>query len=1018
VIRRSLIQSVTTLCSLAGLLLATSAGAVDCDAIYTGGVQNNSGSGEIVIENNASINGGGTELSTNNLSGGSGACDGSNCTASGSTAESSSVTIQTGDASDGDIDVGNNKSETVGDSGDNEFKEVKTGNSNSSLTFSSNESVYYFQKSWDVKGTITMAPGDYWIEESLVLNNNTNVVVSPAGTVRIYVKKSVDIKSGVDLNNPGDAGQLLLYAKESITVYNGATVNGYIYSEKDVVIENNASISGGVSASEKIDIKNNATINYVDPNSAGGDYGAFCDIAVAGVDHFEVDVGSNASVCSPQDITLRVCANSDCSSLVTDYVGTVNLTTSTNHGDWAIDTGSGSLSPDPDSNDDGAASYTFVVADGGDVVLDLTNTHAETLTVSADDTSLSMTATSTNLTFSENAFVISSIDSLGDDVVAGRNHSFRAQMWQKDPSTGNCSVATNYNVTDVKAWITRDGNDPGGAAPSAVSASETQSLPSAEPGSTNLTLPFVSGVADVSLSTSDVGKYSLSFKDDGLTFSDQSIVGTSNTLAVRPFGFDVQVTGNPAATDESGAAFTPAGSNFTVTVRAVAWASGDDSDNDGIPDNHDDTSPSGSAPGNNASLSTNATLPSFGQEGVAEEVALSAYLSQPSGGTNPGLSGTTVLNSFSAGSDSTTQVKYTEVGIIEIAATINDGDYLGTGASATAKMIGRSGYVGRFVPARFEISNGNVTDAHSGGANDFTYLAQAFTATFDLEAQNGAGARTTNYTGVFAKMVVADITFGLLDLTSPASLTTRISNSKSLSWSSGTAAIAASLTVSRDADGDMDVDSNDLTGQLSNLQVGAFATDSDGVLTTNLDLDVDLDSTDDHVLIGATNQRFGRLFTASAWGPESAGLAVPLRVEYWNGSTWIASPEDETQILRTDFTFTDASSNSADISVDPITAPVGSNPAVSYTNDPAGNTTIDFGDGAGNGSGDAGMFVGAPGATGLFTMDVDLSSYPWLRFDWNQDGDYTNDNNTPSATINFETYRGHDRVIYWREVLQ
>lgn len=991
--------------------------AASCDAVFPDALQSHDSGGEIKLEKDVIITGSDGTLEADTVSGdGASTACGGTCSASGSSSEAVSVSVLTSSGSDGDIDVSEGDSETVGDSGDNDFKDVKV-EKEAALTFSSAQSTYYTDK-WDVKeeSTITLAPGDYWINGEFKLEKETSLVISPSGTVRLFVDDKVEIKKEAEINKGGSASNLLIYAESEIKLEKEVEFNGYLYSKDKVTIEKEVVLSGGIAGTE-IDVKKEAQISYIAP-STGGDYGVFCDVSVSGIDHFELDVGGNASVCSPQDITLRVCANSDCSSLVTDYAGTVNLTTSTNHGDWAIDTGNGSLSPDPDSNDDGAASYTFVVADGGDVVLDLTDTHAETLTVSADDSSLSITATSTNLTFSENTFVISSIDTLGDDVVAGRNHSFRAQMWQKDPSTGNCSVATNYNVTDVKAWITRDGDDPGGAAPSAVSSSETQSLPSAEPGSTNLTLPFVAGVADFSLSTSDVGKYSLSFKDDGLSFSDQSIVGTSNNLVARPFGFDVQVTGNPAATDESGAAFTSSGNNFTVTVRAVAWASGDDGNSDGIPDNHDDTSPSNSAPGNNTNLSNNATLLSFGQEGAAEAVALSAYLSQPSGGSDPGLSGTTVLNSFSAGSDSSTQVNYTDVGIIEIAATISDGDYLGAGVSTTANIMGRSGYVGRFVPAQFELSNGTVSEAHAGGANDFTYLGQSFSATFDLEAQNAAGGRVANYTGVFAKMSVDDITFGLLDLTAPATLSTRLSNAKSLNWSNGTAAIAASLTVSRDADGDTDVDSDDLAGQLSNLQVGAVATDFDGILTQNLDLDADLDSTDDHVLIGTTTQRFGRLFTASAWGPESAGLAVPLRVEYWNGSTWIASPEDETQILRTDFTFTDSSSNSADISVDPITAPVGSNPAVSYTNDPTGNSSIDFGDGVGGGSGDAGMFVGSPGATGYFTMDVNLSSYSWLRFDWNQDGDYTNDNSTPTATINFETYRGHDRVIYWREVLQ
>lgn len=60
-----------------------------------------------------------------------------------------------------------------------------------------------------------------------------------------------------------------------------------------------------------------------------------------------------------------------------------------------------------------------------------------------------------------------------------------------------------------------------------------------------------------------------------------------------------------------------------------------------------------------------------------------------------------------------------------------------------------------------------------------------------------------------------------------------------------------------------------------------------------------------------------------------------------------------------------------------------------------------------------------PGAgnTGNFKVDIDLTNYPWLLFDWNLDGDYSNDTALPSAQFSFGSYRGHDRIIYWREVL-
>ncbi|EIK44630.1 MSHA biogenesis protein MshQ [Cellvibrio sp. BR] len=70
-------------------------------------------------------------------------------------------------------------------------------------------------------------------------------------------------------------------------------------------------------------------------------------------------------------------------------------------------------------------------------------------------------------------------------------------------------------------------------------------------------------------------------------------------------------------------------------------------------------------------------------------------------------------------------------------------------------------------------------------------------------------------------------------------------------------------------------------------------------------------------------------------------------------------------------------------------------------------------------SGNANHFFSAPGVgvTGSFDVKVDLTSYPWLRFDWNQDGDYS-DTTIPDAEFGFGSYRGHDRIIYWRERFQ
>jgi MSHA biogenesis protein MshQ len=43
---------------------------------------------------------------------------------------------------------------------------------------------------------------------------------------------------------------------------------------------------------------------------------------------------------------------------------------------------------------------------------------------------------------------------------------------------------------------------------------------------------------------------------------------------------------------------------------------------------------------------------------------------------------------------------------------------------------------------------------------------------------------------------------------------------------------------------------------------------------------------------------------------------------------------------------------------------------------------------------------------------VSYNSPAWLEYDWSGGGD-----EDPKGTASFGHFRGHDRVIYWREIL-
>ena len=737
-----------------------------------------------------------------------------------------------------------------------------------------------------------------------------------------------------------------------------------------------------------------------------------CTVTGNTLSNFLIDVGGGtASTCIPSEVTIT--ARDASNATLTGYTGTVNLTTSTNNGDWSTTAdpldAQGTLTPG--AADSGAATYAFEAggADAGSITLELENQRAESLTITVEDPSESISATSATLTFSENAFVITSIDSLGSDVVAGRNHDFRVEMYQRDPSTGDCAVATNYNVADVKAWINRDGSDPSGSSPSATNnaGTDTETLPDSEPATADLNLAFASGVADFTLGTSDVGRYSLSFLDDGNSFSDQDIGGTSSTYTVRPFGFDVQALANPGATDGNGAIYVTAGTPFTIAVRAVAWSSAADNDDDGEPDNHDDTDPTNNA--DLTSLVNNPTLVSFGQEG--ETLTLLSSLYAPAAGTDPGIEtvtpGGNVFTSFINGASAiANEVYYAEVGVIGLVVSITDGDYLNTGTTNTARAISSSDPVGRFYPANLRVTGGVV----SAGCG-FTYMDEPFDVSYSVTAVNTAGTTTTNYVGDFIKLDAGagTVNLGAIDNTAPTQLTSRLTNfGSAFSWNNGVAAVTTTMDIERDTSPD---------GPYNDVDIGVVVTDTDSVTvsasgTGGLDLDVDDDSTNDRVDLGNTSTFFGRLVLSSAFGPETTSMPVNFLTEIWNGSSWETNTSDDcTAIEQSDITYNAGTGSAFTIDTGRTVTIGGGTTTGTYADD--SGTTINFS------SGDAGHAFTAPGAgnTGRFNVDVDITAYPWLIFDWDDDGDFTDDTSLPRAYYSFGSYRGHDRIIYWREVL-
>jgi len=709
-----------------------------------------------------------------------------------------------------------------------------------------------------------------------------------------------------------------------------------------------------------------------------------------GLDHFDIGTGgATASVCTAQDILIE--AKDSSGQLLSDYQGLVDISTSSGHGTWSMPNANNRFSPGP--ADSGRASYQFHSDDNGQLRLRLSNEHAESLSIQVRENSGSISSNSSTIRFSENAFIVEYDDPLNDDVIAYRNHDLQITMMKRD-SSGNCGAAQGYNRSGVYVRNIDMVDDPGGLSPQLALGGSTEALGSSF---SEMPISFSQGQARVQLLTRDVGHFRIDIEDRSNSFSDSTINGSSPEISVRPFAFAISVPGSSNSLQANAPAFKSAGENFSAIVSAVGWQPSDDTNNDGIADGHNDSNSQ-----NNADLSNNPVLAAFGNESPSLNVQLSARSVAPLAVSHQELSGTTNLNGFSNGR-ANADLNYSNAGIMEIDLGLGAASYLGGSTQAAAKILGRSGPVGRFTADHFIVQNANMEAFCS--ASNLTHLSQPFPVSADITARGRDGRVLDAYSGQFAKLSDSE---GLREFDakplSSSVLTGRVELvSELLNFAQGQASLNASLRLNK---------TDQKESPLRDVQLGMRLVDSDGIRFTSssLDLDMNGDGDADSKLLGSSDFYYSRLFSESRHGPETETLELPLEIQSWAGHSFIRNRDDScSQINRADIRF--ANTGPLDIQSN-LTAPIAaSSTTASFTDMDA--QAINFV------SGTAGMQFSAPGYAnrGEVEVLVDYSATPWLSYDWNQN-DTDDERQLPLVMAKFGAIRGHDLIVYWREVAQ
>ncbi len=759
---------------------------------------------------------------------------------------------------------------------------------------------------------------------------------------------------------------------------------------------------------------------------------------------------------SPSSPIVTISALDTNGNIITTYDKTVNLSAllpngSNSSATWRKVGGASNITQ-----------YTFTAGDNGVAQFYLTDANPESISITIGENGGTISSSfGTPVVYSGASFNITNIDALGGGlgggVVAGRNHLMRITR------TNGCSVNTAYTGTkNLDGWYTPATPDhPTGAsapqicAPNAsgtclpsTGACQTLSIapPTIDSGSNFMPpLDFVNGVASFCVATSDVGKFSVSLRDDTAT----PVTGSSNTLTARPFAVvvrDVKGTNdNPADASSGGGMIGNAGANFQATVAGYLWNSTGDANGDGLPD-----------AGTNLAQVTGAGIAPRYADSVGVS-AIAPFSPVPaSGGPFAGvLSGGPVL--VSGGSTNSLSLAYSEVGTFSLSAAPS-ANYLNSGINLSNRVAifakpgdqSRTALVGRFKPDHFTISGGFLTNRSGSSCSPnsaFTYMGEPMRVGFTLEARNFNGDQTRNYAGNWAKLSTQDwisynvnnsvglwmvatgypvspgackAVFGpaagvnttfICDpgVTAPSPLTRTAGPRVAMSaqpavpaWNNGAAALAADVTLHR-------ADLPD--GPYATLNIGVMPRDSEGTTLKpgSLNLDADSASGNERFSVASTSVRFGRLRMFNAVGSEKMPLPIPIQAEFWNGTSFQVNALDNcTSFVQNNFaiSYTAGGINGSNMPlsnlvVGGIVNGVGSLRLNRPTSPPASKGSailcLDLGPDT------------APGPTCAATTALAM---PWLQGRWSTQPDFDDD---PTIRATFGVYRGGP-IIYMREM--
>ncbi|EPF5082212.1 DUF6701 domain-containing protein [Vibrio cholerae] len=700
----------------------------------------------------------------------------------------------------------------------------------------------------------------------------------------------------------------------------------------------------------------------------------------AQINHFRITLPQQALTCDVADVSVRACANSDCSNTFTDpvtaYLTPNSLPSAT--GGWV----NGSTL----TLNNGIGLTQLRRNEAGTVDVGVSGSNPTAVAFNNTQCSYNgsdFSANNCTVNFLDSGFVVDVPNAYANQTVTGTIKAVR-----KDNASQQCLPSFGNVQKSVAFWSDylepSSGSSGFKVLPVVVNGTNVgQSANNAQP--INLTFDQ-NGTAAFTVSYREAGNVALNARFTGsgdeqdlLLEGQASFIRVPKALVLNAKSF-YNSDGQCPAANMSCNVFARADENFDLNIRAEAVVA------------------------DPVDASDDLTIHNYQQQNIA----LQHTLVQPS----TGQSGVLGVNEYThlQGGTTTVAQKVSEVGVFDF-SLVAPTHYLGLDlASANLPIdVVSTGPIGRFIPAYFDVSPMTVTlaAACSTGGQPFTYLGQPFSYANNpglyLQPKSGSGSDTLNY--LIGDWWRYENSWTERDYSDAANnLSIVFTNQLDEPVTRQTASTSGVILDGERLSYQKPLQPKPVFNAAFNLTLSASdLTDQDGVCyrpnASPLCSGYTFPPID-----GAMPLYWGKLVIQDVYGPETQALEQPIYVEHFTNNGFVRTIEDSCTALPAISGFTlqsDPNNNGYTVLTTGVAVPPQVLAEHSAANLNSGQRAIRF---------------SAPGAgaRGVIDSVLDLNAHNLLWLAEDKDGD-NNFDQTTQGRAQFGLYRGSDRVIWWRE---